>query len=223
MLDDQLFKYNAKGDLLTTYSNKYLGKISMVDASNPLRTLLFYQDFGQLVFLDDMLALIGAPIVLEELGLDQAMLACTSVNDGIWLYDPRDFKLTRMDRSLNITHQVYQVNQLVGVFVEPTFLLEQDNILYMNNPATGIMLFDIFGGYIKTIPLNISSEFQVINNQLIYYNNEGWFAYDLTLFKLAQHIIPGSQKDVTSVRIEKGKGLLIVQKETRIELMIIGD
>jgi hypothetical protein len=223
ILDDQLSKYDTKGDLIATYSNKYLGKISMIDASNPLRVLVFYQDFGQLVFLDDMLSLIGDPIVLEELGMDQSTLACISVNDGIWLYEPQDFKLIRMDRNLKVTGEVYQVNQLVGTIVEPVFLLEKDNLVYLNNPGTGILVFDIFGAYIKTIPLEISNEFQVIRNTILYYNNQGFHTYDLSLFNLARYDIPGSLNHITSVRIEMGKDLLVVQKETRIELMIIRD
>jgi len=223
IVDDQLLKYNTNGGLIATYSNKYLGKISMIDASNPLRILVFYQDFGQLVFLDDMLSLIGDPIVLETLGMDQSTLACASVNDGIWLYEPQDFKLIRMDRNLKITGEVYQVNQLAGTIVEPTFLLEKDNLVYLNNPGKGILVFDIFGAYIKTIPLNIANEFQVIRNTVFYFNNQGFHAYSLSLFNLVRYDIPGSGDKVTSVRIEMGKDLMVVQKETLIELMIIRD
>lgn len=223
VVDDQLLKYNMNGLLLRTYSNKSLGSISMIDASNPLRILLFYQDFSQLVFLDDMLALIGAPILLEDLGLDQAVMACTSINDGIWLFDPQDVKLTRLDRNLNVSQTAYHINQLTGVNIEPSFLLEQDNFLYLNNPETGILVFDIFGTYLKTIPVKIPREFQVIDGKLFYFNNGSCHSYDFVLFKTIQYPIPVLKEDVIHVRIEKGKQLLAVQKETRIELLIIED
>ena len=42
-----LEKYDYKGTLLKTYSNKQYGKISFVDATNPLKLLVFYNGFLQ--------------------------------------------------------------------------------------------------------------------------------------------------------------------------------
>ena len=47
--------------------------------------------------------------------------------------------------------------------------------------------------------------------------------YDMTSFNLNQLYVPCSMGDFISVRIEKGKNLMVIQKETQIELMIIGD
>ena len=219
--DDQLLKYHPNGNPIATYSNKHLGKISMIDASNPLRVLVFYQDFGQVVFLDDMLSIIGDPIVLEHIGMDQATLACASVNDGIWLYEPQDFRLIRMDRNLKIMGEAYQINQLTGTIVDPMFILEKDNLVYLNNPGAGIQVFDIFGAYVKTIPIDVDRYFQVINNKIIYHNNKGLQTYDMTLFNSSQLSVSCSMGDYLSVRIEMGKKLMVIQKETQIELMII--
>src|ERR1700690_3966530 len=55
--NDVLEKYDLKGALTKTYNNKTFGKIDLVDASNPMKVLLFYKNFSQIVFLDNTLSL----------------------------------------------------------------------------------------------------------------------------------------------------------------------
>lgn len=66
---DLLEKYDASGSLYKTYSNKTLGKIHSIDASNPLKLVLFYKEASQIVFLDNNLSLISTtPSSLEKIG-----------------------------------------------------------------------------------------------------------------------------------------------------------
>ena len=83
---DELKKYNSKGELLKVFSNKKLGAISSIDASNPLRVLLFYKDQSQLVILDSQLSPNGNPIDLLGMNLEQSDVVCSSFNNGIWLF-----------------------------------------------------------------------------------------------------------------------------------------
>ena len=53
---DNLFKKNKHNEILYSYSNKNLGKISQVDVSNPLRPLLLYKDMGVICVLDNTLS-----------------------------------------------------------------------------------------------------------------------------------------------------------------------
>jgi hypothetical protein len=71
---DQISKFSPNGDLLKIYSNKKLGKISSVDASNPLRIVVYYKDFARVVLLDSQLSENGEGISLETLNLEQSDL-----------------------------------------------------------------------------------------------------------------------------------------------------
>jgi len=219
----QLAKYDKNGQQISTYSNKTLGAISFVDASNPLRLLLFYKDFGQIIFLDDVLSILGSAIALEELGFDQAILSCTSVSDGIWLYDPQDFQLKRIDQSLNVTHQSGNINQLTGIEVNPNFMIEYNNFVYLNNPATGIMVFDMYGTYFKTLPLKDIKQFQLTGQHLFYYKNGALNSYDLKTLEQHEMVIPVSESKTKDVRLAKEPGLLIVFKEKQLDLFLIED
>ena len=50
----QISKYNALGILQKSFSVKRYGKIDFVDASNPLKILVYYKDFQQVLFLDEL-------------------------------------------------------------------------------------------------------------------------------------------------------------------------
>lgn len=171
-LEDQLTKVNANGKLLNVYSNKNLGRITHVDALNPLKIILFYKEFGRLIFLDNTLTENGAPLFLEDHGLELTSLTCASYDNGLWLYDPFRFTLYRFNQMFQQTNTVRNLNQLLGKNIQPVFMVEADNKLFVSDPEEGIFVFDIFGTYLKKIPVNTPGKFQVIN-EIIYYPEGG--------------------------------------------------
>ena len=132
--DNEIAKYASTGALISSFSDKNAGTITSVDASNPLRVQVFYQDFGQIIYLDDVLSVIGSRISLLEQGLDQSTLSCSSWDDGIWLYDPQDFELKRLGSDLRLSHQSGNINQLVGIEANPNFITEKKVSLLTTSP-----------------------------------------------------------------------------------------
>src|SRR6476659_8841896 len=54
--DDELIKYLPDGRFFRRYSNLKLGTITSVDVTNPLKILVYYRDFQQIIFLDNQLS-----------------------------------------------------------------------------------------------------------------------------------------------------------------------
>src|SRR5882757_5717359 len=54
--DNSLIRYSQNGDSTAFYKSISNGDITTVDASNPLRVLLYYAPFSKVVVLDRMLA-----------------------------------------------------------------------------------------------------------------------------------------------------------------------
>jgi hypothetical protein len=164
---DVLYKYSNQGKLLNSYSNKLLGNITTLDVNNPLRYLVYYQDIGQVVFLDNTLSLHNE-VVLEDHGFDQTTLACSSNNDAFWVYDAMEFRLLKLDEQVKIVQNSGNIIQLLGFQIKPNFILEANDKVYLNDPNHGIFVFDIYGSYIKKIPIKDLSKFQIVNKKLIY-------------------------------------------------------
>ncbi|MFH1319285.1 MAG: hypothetical protein ABII90_01340 [Bacteroidota bacterium] len=224
--NEQLLKYNPKGILLSTYSNKNLGNISFVDAANPLRLLLFYKDFAQVIFLDNALSILGGNISLEQMGFEQTTLICTSNDNGLWIYDPKDFRLIRLDQNLKTTYHSGDINQLLGIEINPNYLIEYNNWVYLNNPETGIMVFDFYGTYYKTIPLKRLTSFQVVGDNIFYFSDNYLKSYHLKSFEKNSINLPAYPDSIVvespiyrDVRIEKQKLFLLRGKSLDLYLI----
>ena len=60
--------------------------------------------------------------------------------------------------------------------------MEYDNRVYLNAPDIGILVFDIFGNYIKAIDILGLDYFQLYENQLFYVEDETLQSYHLLSF-----------------------------------------
>lgn len=216
--NDVLEKYNSKGDLLKTYSNKSLGKIEQVDASNAMKIVVFYKNFRQVLLLDNMLAPVSETIRLDNYNLEQSTLICISHTNGIWFFDNTKQSLVRMDNLMQKTVETLNLNNMIGEELAPNYMLEANNLLYLNNPNFGIYVFDVFGSYFKTIPIKNLNSFQVTDGNIVYYKDNQLYTYNSKLIEESSFEIP--IKEVISARAEKN--LLFIQKEKSVEIYSVG-
>lgn len=176
--DNNLSKYDASGKKLHSYTNMYAGDISFVDTHDPFKIFVFYQAFAQVDFLDRTLSLSSSSIDLNLINLGLATLACASYQGGFWVYDPTNFELNRVDQSLNIKEHSGNLQQVTGYTLQPNYMLERDNSLYLNDPDIGILIFDKYGSYYKTIPVKGLTSFQVFDRKIIYVQENEISIYD---------------------------------------------
>src|SRR5690606_29047066 len=180
--DEELFKYAPDNKLLGRYSNLRLGNISNVDATNPLKILVYYNDYQQLVFLDNQLSPHNRVISLQELGLEQASLVCAGANNSFWIFDRRNCELLRFDQNGRRIAATGNLRQILNAEIRPSSMREQNNNLYLVCPSSGIYVFDIFGAFSKLLPIGQVESLQVDGNILYYYRNRKLCSYDQKFF-----------------------------------------
>lgn len=189
---DALVKYKSDGTLYRVYSNKSLGKITRVDATNPLKIIVFYQDLSRIVFVDNTLSESGEALRLENFEKEQVSQVCWSYDNGIWLYDPVNFNLSRLDQRLSINVDIRNLNQILGFAPIPQWMEESGNHLYMSIPGKGILQFDIFGTYLRNIPIRDAEQFHVSGEFVLYRNkNQELNVYSMKSLQNTAWIIPG--------------------------------
>ncbi|MCW3086351.1 MAG: hypothetical protein JWP12_3717 [Bacteroidetes bacterium] len=211
---DELIKFDKTGKQLYKYSNKNLGDISFIDASNMLKILVFYKEFSQIVFLDNTLSLSGEPVAFDKLGFQQALLACSSNNSNIWIYDQQNFSLVQLSQSYEKLQQTANLNTVLNMDLQPDYLLEYDNKVYLNNPGSGILVFDVYGTYYKTIPVKNTKRFQPIGDWVYYMDGKTARAYNLKTTEEHQFDMPVS--DFINFRLEMG--LLMIQTDKGVSI-----
>jgi hypothetical protein len=187
---DELVKHLATGKFFARYSNLKLGNITLVDATNPLKVLLYYRDFQQIVFLDNQLSENSTPVSLEQLGYEQTELACAGANNSFWIYNKQNNELIRFDESSRKISSTGNLKQVLKSDLTPNCMLEHNGYLFLNCPETGIYVFDIFGAFARLITLKNLKSFQV-SESIIYYQKDSLFcSYNYKLFEEACKKIP---------------------------------
>lgn len=212
--DYTIKKYNTKGELLFSYSDNYLGKISSVSIGEGLKVLVYYRNNAQLVVLDNTLSELSPPVALNFYNLGTTTLVCSSSQNRYWFFDPLQGALIRTTNTFTEVFNSGNLDQVLNQKLEPTLMKEWGNILYINDPKIGILVFDIFGTYQKTLPLKGLNGFQV-SEYGIYYMDKGVFKfYDFKSFLIQNVEIPEEQ--VTKALISNK--MLYLQSEKGISV-----
>lgn len=213
--DTEINKYSNDGKLSYSYSNNILGVIANVDVSSPQKILVYFRDFTKVLILDNTLSPTSEVVDLTTIELDETTLVCRSYNDGIWYYDPVRFELIRKNQELITTNSSGNLANLLDKNIQSNFLAEHNNRLYLNDITNGILVFDNYGTYLKTLPIYGLTEFQVKDKLLIYTNKGGeietydFFTLEITKYK------PLIYNSIISVRVEN-KLIYIVDKKNQL-------
>ena len=212
--NDLVEKYSSTGTLLYTFSNKSLGRISHIDVSNPMKPLLFYREQAQAVFLDNMMAVSGSPLRFAEEEFPDLQLLAVSRENGLWIFTSQHSELLRLNDQRQITHRTGNLRQVLGMTISPNYLLEYNNKVYLNSPSEGILIFDVFGTYYKTIPVKQLQSFQVQDENIIYHKDGKLHSYNIKTLETQEFPLPDST--ALFVRVEKEKLYMLAPAECRI-------
>ena len=168
-----IWKTSSQNNQKFVFDSKKSGTITLIDAGDPMKILVFYKDLSLITFLDNFLAEGSFNISLMDFGLDQAEVVCKSLNNGIWVYDVKQDKLVKISNTLKIEVEILNIQRIIGETISPIQMLERTTGLYINDPQKGIFVFDNYGAFLRKIPeLNIS-KFNVIENTLAFRQGNG--------------------------------------------------
>jgi hypothetical protein len=165
--DHTLQKYSADGELLKTFNENSLGAISSLDVTNPFQILVYYVEYQTAVVLDRSLSE-SYRFLLSDLDLMQIDAVGLSSDNMLWLYNPNDFKLLKIGNQSEIELESPDLRGILKESFQPKKLREAEFKIFLNDPETGIMIFDNFGNYFQTLVITEIDYFQVIDRYLVW-------------------------------------------------------
>lgn len=201
--DNGLCRFNQNGDSTGDFRSIQNGELQWIDATNPLRILLYYPAFSKVILLDRMLT-IKNELSLKKLNLYNPPAVGMSADGKIWVYDFVNARLKKIDDQLNITQTGNDMRQESQTVPHPSALLEKDSRVYLCDSVNGIYTFDRFAGYINTLEIKGVKELQAFGPQLIYRIQDTLHAYDLKTLSLKSMLLP-KDKDFIQARIERNR------------------
>lgn len=207
-LDNQVVKYSPDGVEQFRYPNRTLGEASLLDATNPFHLLLFFPQHQTVLMLDRTMNL-SSQINLFQLGF-QGVKAVGMASDGhLWVYDETSFLLKKITADGTVVVQGNDLSLAVGQSLLPVFLVEREQTVFLSDPNVGLLVFDAFGQYRKTIPILGLSAFQVMGDQLIYAKDGQLWSFHLTALLEKPFSLPFELKPNAKVRVTNEQLLVL--------------
>jgi hypothetical protein len=201
--DYKITMYDHSGDSLREFNSRKYGNITSVDASNPYKILVFFQDYNLIVYLDNYLSQNGDEVELQELGYDQIGFACQSRIKGIWIFDPIIQKIIKLDENHNRLKESINLAQWFGNNIQPNYMIEYNNQLFLNDKKLGVFIFDHFGTFLKRIRLENATFLQVMNDKINFNTVNQFCQYNLKSIETNCEIL--ERKSIDQIRIEKNR------------------
>jgi hypothetical protein len=212
----QLKKRSANGDSMGVFNEvRKFGKLSSIDVSNPLKTLLFYRDFSTLVALDRFLGRRNT-LDLRKMGLYQVKAVSLAYDNGYWVYDELEARVKHLGENGDLQDQFTDLRLLFDAVPAPVRIVDQNKYLYLYDPAKGFFIFDYYGSFRRKIPLVGWKDFTVINSLLYGYDETNIYRYDPANLSLQAY--PIGQRFSGAQKIRVTSDFFYVLKAERLEV-----
>lgn len=212
--NNELWMINRNDTLFRKFSIINLADISSIDATNALKILLYYEDLGRILFIDNNISDFSTSISLNEFDLAQSTLVCSSYDNGFWAYLPNTMSLYRYDQFLSRTTEVESINRFVKLgIMEPVFMKEYSNQLFMYFSGYGWLVFDVFGAYVQTIFMQDCLYPDIQSGELIHYRNDSLFFQSLNNINDKKVMILPHHDEIQSVRYSSGKAYILANNK----------
>lgn len=189
---DQLKKYNTNGDSVAVFNGvrKY-GKLYSVDVSNPMKLLLFYKDFSNIVILDRLLS-VRTTVDLRQNKILQASAIGASYDNKIWIFDSYEYKLKKLDEQGNLFQETPDFRVLFDQPVIPQQILDRDGLLYLYDSANGLFVFDYYGTFKRKLPITNWNSVVIAGKNILGTSSYGVSSFSTITFMEKRFLFPNN-------------------------------
>jgi len=213
--NNQVLKYDTTGQLIGRFDENRYGQITSVDATSPFNTLMFYKDFATIVAVDNQLNA-RTLFRLPSIDINSVSAVALSHDNHLWLFDTEESKLKKITSKYDLVHESLPVNQFLDSEINPTFIVEKDKLVFVNDPEMGILVFDLYGSYYNSFPITGVEHFQVINKNIVFYDDSQLHLFDFMSFQMETLPMPLQEDSVSHFQLNKDVLFVLGEKGMQI-------
>ncbi|TVQ16316.1 MAG: hypothetical protein EA361_04380 [Bacteroidetes bacterium] len=210
-----LDKHTPDGQVFT-YSNRQAGPVTKVHFADPLNIMVFFQDFGHVVFLDKNLSeknLIQGGMLHDA---DLPSVVCFSFKNGFWAWFPNAFQLSRFNLRGGLEVAGQDLSLEFPSLGRVNFMVEKDDQIFL--AANGLWIFDLHANFIFRIPHIQTHHFQVIGNKVFYMGENKLYSYDFFLKQENVFLLPETKPESFFV---KDSQTIFLQTRTSLKKFVV--
>lgn len=192
---NQLKKFNPNGDSVAIFNDvKKFGQVTFIDASNPLKVLLYYKDFSTVVMLDRFLN-IRNTIDLRKQNIFQAKAIGQSYDNKIWVYDELENKLKKIDEDGKQLQETSDFRLLLGQAPSPVKIFDENRYVYLYDSLQGVYVFDYYGALKNNIMILRWNNFKVVGKLIFGSRADTLYRYEINNFRYDEWKMPEQIKN----------------------------
>ena len=198
--NNSLVRYNENGDSSAFYRSVQNGEIGAVDATNPMRIVVYYPGYSKVVLLDRQLSQKNE-LDLRKLNIFTSSVVASSADGNLWVYDQFNARLKKINEQLETINESNDIRIEAGKVPSPSFMMERDWKVFLCDTAKGIFTFDRYGNYVNALPIYGVKYLQVFGSQLLYRHQDTIFSWDMGKISQSILIIPAKEHKIISSAI----------------------
>lgn len=211
----QLKKLSPTFDSLAIFNDtRHFGKLFMLDASNPLRILLFYRDFGAIIILDRFLN-VRTILNLRTAGYQQVSAITQSYDNNIWLYDELENMIKKIDESGKTLTSSPDFRVLFDDPPQPQELHDFNRYLYASDSEKGLVVMDYFGALKNKLSFKGWHNLHSAGNGIVATDTIGLVYFQPGNPDTKNQPLPAWMLAAKKIRVNSGK-LYVLDKEGRL-------
>ncbi|NOT50272.1 MAG: hypothetical protein HOP10_03235 [Chitinophagaceae bacterium] len=203
---NQVKKLDANGDSVAIYNDvRKNGNVTLLDASNPMKVLLYYKDFATIVALDRLLN-VRNTIDLRKQNILQAKAIGLSYDNKIWVYDELENKLKKIDEDGKLLLETPDFRLLFNPPPSPFKIFDENKYVYLYDSLKGVYVFDYYGALRNNIMIYRWQNFKVAGKYIFGSRNDTLYRYEISSFlydewKMPEEIYKSKSFNFTSSRL----------------------
>lgn len=163
---NEVYKFDPDGHVLGYYSNNQLGAVGAIDATSPLKLLVYYPSFYTGIILDRWMHETSRFNTID-FGLGEVAAVALSRDGLIWVFDDIEQRLKKVDQLGNVKLRGEDLRLLFSERMKPTRMSESGSHIFLLIPNEAILLFDLFGSYVRSFRDEAIINYQVVAGDLI--------------------------------------------------------
>ncbi|MEM6395380.1 MAG: hypothetical protein AAF741_03465 [Bacteroidota bacterium] len=167
----ELRKYDLPTDTTYIYYDLRLGTIDWVDAANPFSTMVYFEDFQIVVFLDRTLSEVGRLDLRDAASIEQAGTVARGIDDQIWVFDQAAFRLRLIDELGRRILESDDLRRSIAISQPPEAIYARRNWVVAYWPQRGLARFTNTGQFLDWLELPPHDELSWQANGLVGWQN----------------------------------------------------
>lgn len=190
---NEVYKFDLEGRRLGYYSNNQLGDVGAIDATSPLKLLVYYPSFYTGIILDRWMHETSRFNTID-FGLGEVETVALSRDGLIWVFDDIEQRLKKVDQLGNVMLKGEDLRLLFSERMKPTRLSESGSHIFLLIPNEAILLFDLFGSYVRSYRDPSIINYQVVARDLIIQKESSIVIHNLETHLQQERELPAELK-----------------------------